>query len=90
MENKLVGKYAVLYEFRIDGATRPKKQMLIIDVIGNYVFVEYLDWASGNPMHCGLCTLKQIHEDDWTLYNSHAELLQHIKRRFPRFKKDNA
>jgi len=90
MENKLIGKYAVSYEFRIDDAKRPAQQMLIVDVIGNYAFVEYLDWAFGDPLHCGLCTLKQIHEDEWTFHNNHGELRQHLNRHFPIFKKENA
>ena len=90
MENKLIGKYAISYEFRIDDAKRPAQQMLIVDVIGEYAFVEYLDWMFSDPMHCGLCTLKQMQEDEWTFHNSQSELQQHLIRHFPIFKKENA
>lgn len=73
-EQKLVG--AFFFSWLEGEELRPKYQGQIIDIIGEFAFVQYFDWMFGETTSCELVRVSDICEKEWTLFVDHDDFIQ--------------
>jgi hypothetical protein len=74
-ENKLVGAFAVHW-ITEDSALHRKMQ--ILEIIGDYVLVQFLSTAKDEPRVCSLHSLADIYRDDWDICLDYNFFTNHV------------
>ena len=69
-KDKLVGAFAVSWVNATEDSL-PQNQMQILEIVGDYVLVQYFSWIMGEATTCGLHSLEDIHRDNWTIFLDH-------------------
>lgn len=75
-EQTLVGAFFFSWLEPEGEELRPKHQGQIIDLIGEFAFVQYFDWMFGETTRCELVRVSDICEKEWTLFVDHDDFIQ--------------
>ena len=76
--SELVGKLAVSVE-----DDKPALKMEIVEVIGDYILVQHIEWALNGREEFFLYPLSAAAEN-WRMFDKHGDLMAWVYRNFPK------